>query len=211
LERFGIREVVASGDARTLRRLVRGRVVYLASASPRRRALLSVCGVRYRMLRQTLDEPEPTGPDWRRWVRTWSLRKARDAAGRVGRGLVIGADTIVVAGRCAYGKPDNGRVAATILRRLSGRRHQVMTGVAVVDAASGHAATGSEVTAVTFRTVTRAEIDDYVASGEPMDKAGAYAIQGGARAFVTRCDGPLDNVIGFPIGCLVRVAARVVL
>ena len=86
-----------------------------------------------------------------------------------------------------------------------------MSGVAVVDAASGRGAAGSEVTTVTFRKLMRSEIAAYVAGGEPMDKAGAYAIQGGARAFVACCDGPLDNVIGLPIGCLVRVTARVVL
>ena len=126
---------------------------------------------------------------------------ARAKVAAVAGELVLGADTIVVVDGRALGKPHDAGAAAAMLRRLSGRTHEVVTGVAVRDRGrvrSGHARAG-----VTFRTLGEREIAGYVASGEPLDKAGAYAFQGGAGAFVTALEGEPDTVIGLPMA-LVR-------
>jgi septum formation protein len=123
-------------------------------------------------------------------------------------GCVIGADTIVVCNNRGLGKPTDGTSARWMLEQLSGHVHQVYSGVAVVDARSGASATGSALTHVHFRRLPRKEIDAYVRTGESSDKAGAYAIQGRARAFVLKVDGPLDNVIGLPVKTLIRVMER---
>ena len=183
--------------------------MYLASASPRRRAILNLCRIDFDVAEHVLTEPLPRGPEWRRWVRRWAGRKAQDAAGRLRQGLVIGADTIVVQGKRGLGKPRGAPEARAMLQRLSAGTHEVITGVAVVDLRNGRTASGSESTRIRFRKLTQREITAYVRSGEPLDKAGAYAIQGGAGRFVRSIEGPLDNVIGLPIGCLVRILRRV--
>jgi len=134
-----------------------------------------------------------------------ALAKARAVAGRVGEGIVLGADTVVVIDGEALGKPAGPDAARAMLRRLRGRAHEVITGVAVVDAASGR----SEVTAVRTRVlmanVSDAELDAYVSSGEPLDKAGGYGIQGIAAQFVRRIEGDYTNVVGLPLARLRQV------
>ncbi|HWO57369.1 MAG TPA: Maf family protein [bacterium] len=195
--------------AARLHALLAGHTVILASASPRRRAILRQCRVRFRVWNHTLDEPPPRGPDWRGWVRRWAWRKAADAAAHQRRGLVIAADTIVVQGPCGLGKPRTHAQARAMLRSLSGRTHQVYTGVAVINVTAARHAAGSAVSHVHFRRLSDREIAGYIRSGEPADKAGAYAIQGGGGQFVDRIAGPLDNIIGLPVGCLNAVLARV--
>ena len=116
--------------------------------------------------------------------------------------VVIGADTIVVLGDVIYGKPANADDAHRILRELSGKTHQVMTGVCVFVDQAPHAFV--EVTDVTFRNLGDAEIDAYIATGEPMDKAGAYGIQGKGGALVEETAGDYDNVVGLPVQALVE-------
>jgi len=120
-------------------------------------------------------------------------------ASRRDSGLVIGADTIVVIDGRTLGKPADEEDAKSTLRRLSGRSHIVMTGVAVVDAATGRELTGIESTEVCFRVLSDKEIDEYVATGEPMDKAGSYGIQERASVFVEGLDGCFFNVVGLPV------------
>ena len=211
VELSAIRRAVDPVEGRLLRRLLVGQRVVLASQSPRRRAILAVCGVPCRVRSSDIDEPIPHGPDWRRWVRTWALRKAQRVAETLSTGLIIAADTIVVDARRGLGKPRDRREAENILRKLSGRWHHVYTGVAVVNAVTGRSASGSAVTAVRFRMLTVREIRSYVKTGEPMDKAGAYGIQGRAKRFVERVDGPMDNVIGLPVRCVAHVTKRVLL
>lgn len=171
--------------------------------------MLSQCGVRYRVLSHTLEEPPPHGPNWRNWVRLWSMRKAIDSAKRVKNGIVVSADTIVVHGSLGLGKPRDAEHAKPILRSLAGHTHRVFTGVAAIDAQSGRKAAGSAVSFVRFRRLSNREIAAYVRSRECLDKAGAYAIQGEGGKFVDRIDGPLDNIIGLPVGCLNSVLKRV--
>ena len=132
-------------------------------------------------------------------VRTLALRKARAVAEHYSKGLVIASDTLVSLDGVPLGKPADTEDARRMLRALSGREHEVFSGVCVWDIESGSCQTRVARTGVTFRALTDAEIDAYIATGEPMDKAGAYAIQGGAGAYVTGLDGSFENVMGFPV------------
>jgi len=172
--------------------------VILASASPRRRELLQrICG-EFRVEASGIEEVLAGAPTAEA-VAEVALAKARAVAGRVGEGVVLGADTVVVIDGEALGKPAGPDAARAMLRRLRGRPHEVITGVAVVDAASGR----SEVTAVRTRvlmaSVPDADLDAYVSSGEPLDKAGGYGIQGDGGALVAGFAGSYSNVVGLPL------------
>jgi nucleoside triphosphate pyrophosphatase len=121
------------------------------------------------------------------------------------KAIVIGADTVVDLDGEVFGKPGSAGVAAEMLRKLSGRTHQVVTGLAVIRVPDGEARLELETTQVRFATLTAAEIDRYAATGEPLDKAGAYAIQGIAGRFVERIDGCYFNVVGLPLARLYRI------
>ncbi len=170
-------------------------VLILASASPRRRELLRRAGLRFRVRPSHADETALPGETPRRHVRRLAQEKAR-AVWRPGE-YVLGADTIVVIDNRILGKPRDARDAARMLRLLSGRSHRVLTGVCLLTPAG--ARTEVAETRVWFRRLTRREIAEYVASGEPLDKAGAYAIQGLASRFVERIDGCYANVVGLPV------------
>lgn len=138
------------------------------------------------------------------------MRKAVDCATEVKSGIVISSDTIVVLEPRGLGKPEDSKHAHAILKSLSGHTHQVYTGVAVINVTSARKSAGSAVSHVHFRRLTDHEIAAYVRSREPLDKAGAYAIQGEGGQFVDRIAGPLDNIIGLPVGCLATVLQRVI-
>ena len=169
----------------------------LASGSPRRRELLAKMGYAFEVCAPDVDE-HVTGHA-RDIVFTLAQRKARAAAEHFQEGVVIASDTLVSLDGAPLGKPADAADARAMLKALSDREHEVFTGVCVLDAATGQSETRAVRTGVTFRALTDAEIDAYISTGEPMDKAGAYAIQGGAGAFVSRLDGELENVIGFPV------------
>lgn len=169
----------------------------LASGSPRRRELLGGMGYEFEILVPDVDE-HVAGPA-RDVVAVLSARKAQAAAKQVEDGIVIASDTLVSLNGEALGKPEDESDARRMLRTLSGNTHEVFTGVTIIDAASGRSETRSVRTGVRFRSLSDAEIDAYIATGEPMDKAGAYGIQGGAGAFVEGLDGSYENVIGFPV------------
>lgn len=137
-----------------------------------------------------------------------ALRKARAVAARRRSGLVLGADTIVVVDGEALGKPADRTEATAMLRRLRGRTHEVMTGVAVVDAATGSEAVRTVTSRVTMRAYSEAEIAAYVATEEPLDKAGAYAIQGMGGALVAALDGSHSNVVGLPLAATAALLRR---
>jgi septum formation protein len=129
-------------------------------------------------------------------------------AARLGQGVVLGADTVVVIDGTVLGKPAGLAEAEAMLRRLRGRRHEVVTGVAVVDAASGRSATDTVTTGVVMRHYDEAAIRAYVASGEPLGKAGAYAIQETGAALVAGWMGSYSNVVGLPLDAARRLLAR---
>ena len=169
----------------------------LASGSPRRRELLAKMGYTFEICVPDVDE-HAVG-HVRDIVAALSQRKARAAAEHYCEGTVIASDTLVSYQGAPLGKPEDAADAFRMLKMLSGNTHEVFTGVTLLDAASGRALTRVVRTGVTFRPLTDVEIDAYIATGEPMDKAGAYGIQGGAGKFVVQLDGSFENVMGFPV------------
>ncbi len=170
----------------------------LASTSPRRRELLAQLGVTFEVLAVAVDErPLPAEPAADHVCRL-ALAKARAGAAQVGsQACVLGADTVVVLDGEILGKPADRDDAAAMLRRLSGRTHAVLSAVARVQAGA-HLVRLSE-SQVTFRTLSAAEIVAYCDTGEPLDKAGAYAIQGRAAAFIRHLEGSYSGVMGLPL------------
>ena len=181
-----------------------GVVVILASGSPRRRELLGRLCADFRVVPSGIEE-RLDGPPTPEAVAALALEKAWVVAGRVSEGVVVGADTVVVIDGEALGKSERADEARAMLRRLRGRTHEVITGVAVVDAATGRAASTAVVTSVAMRNVADDVIDAYVAGGEPLDKAGAYAIQEGGGALVEGFVGSYSNVIGLPLAATARL------
>ena len=172
----------------------------LASQSPRRRLLLKQIGLKFSVRPSSVAEDVLDHESPEQNVRRIALAKALDVAKRVRSGIVVGADTIVVLGSEILGKPRTAVEAKRMLRKLSGRQHVVYTGFALVDASTGRKIVDIERTKVQFRRLNPGEIDEYVASGSPMDKAGAYGIQDDYGAvFVERVEGCFYNVVGFPL------------
>ncbi len=186
--------------------------IILASASPRRAALLAQIGLPFRVHPSALNEEGSSAEAGSEAFDVVACRlaraKAEDVAAQVKRGLIIGADTIVICEGLIFGKPRDGAEAENMLLRLAGRTHRVITGVAVVDAETGHVEIAAAVTAVTMRAFASTEAAAYVATGEPLDKAGAYAIQGRGALLVERIQGDYSNVVGLPLPTLVRLLQR---
>jgi len=178
--------------------------VVLASASPRRRDLLRLIGISHDVRPADIDETyrphEQPAPHAERLAREKAL------AAHAPEAVVIGSDTIVVVDGDVLGKPADRDDAARMLRRLSGRSHVVMTAVAV--AWEGRVASGVEEVGVTFRDLSDDDIARYIATGEPMDKAGAYGIQGYGATIVTRVDGDYFAVMGLAVNRMVRLFER---
>ncbi len=173
--------------------------IVLASASPRREELLRRIAPEFEVVPSAVEEPLDGRP--RRRVAEAARRKAHDVAARAS-GLVIAADTIVVRRSHVLGKPASRNEAADMLRRLSGRTHDVYTGLCLVATERGAERTAVERTRVHFRTLTESEISAYLDCGEYADKAGAYAIQGRAAGFVDRICGDYTSVMGLPVSRL---------
>ena len=174
--------------------------IILASASPRRRELLSLIGLEYEVRPMDIDETA-VGEAPRVYAERLAREKA--AAAHVSEAITIGCDTIVVVDGTILGKPRDRADATRMLRALSGRSHLVMTAVAV--AHEQRLVSDVVQVGVTFRSLTASEIDDYVQTGEPMDKAGAYGIQGFGATIVDRVDGDYFAVMGLPLNRLVRL------
>lgn len=181
--------------------------IYLASSSPRRQMLLAQIGLPFTVVPSHVPERVPAD-DPVGGVEALALAKAQQVARGLARGLVIGADTVVVLGGEVLGKPASAAQAREMLARLSGATHRVLTGLAVVEAGSGEALVSHEETLVTFRPLSPAEIASYVASGEPMDKAGAYGAQGLGAVLISRVEGCFYNVVGLPLARLAEMLAH---
>ena len=178
--------------------------IVLASASPRRANLLKQIGLEFQICPSRVDESAITDTSPDSAVQELALTKAKAVAGNHMNGLVIGADTVVVINRRVIGKPEHAAHAVDILTQLSGVCHEVMTGVALVDLERRREVVWQEKTVVQFRKLHRREILTYVNSGEAVDKAGAYGVQGRAAAFVERIEGCYFNVVGLPLASLVE-------
>jgi septum formation protein len=196
-------------------------VIVLASASPRRAELLTAAGIPFQVRAADVDERLEPGEDPERYVRRVAADKARTVAAAVPGQAVLAADTVVLVEGQVLGKPRDAEDAKRMLRLLSGRTHQVLTAVTLINdggfdfrGGGGKLNPGSSmdtevaVTSVEFAPLDAREIDWYVATGEPADKAGAYAIQGLASRFVTRIDGSYSNVVGLPVALVYRLCTQ---
>lgn len=179
--------------------------VILASQSPRRRELLNLVGIAHEVQPADIDESYVGGERPREHAERLAREKTAVIAAREPDALVIGSDTIVVVDGDVLGKPVDELDAVRMLARLAGRSHVVVTAVAV--SWRGETRSAVEEVGVTFHPMTRAEIDAYIATGEPMDKAGAYGIQGYGATIVERIDGDYFAVMGLPLGRMVALMA----
>ncbi len=177
--------------------------IVLASTSPRRISLLTQIGMRF-SLAAPLEDEASCDPDPRTRVMENALAKARSVQGEEG-GLVVGADTVVFIDGAVLGKPTSEEEARVMMETLSGRAHRVFTGLALIDMDSGREEVGCEETLVQVMGLSDLDIGRYVETGEPMGKAGAYAIQGLGAVFVEAVDGCFHNVVGLPLSLLWRM------
>jgi septum formation protein len=183
----------------------------LASASPRRADLLQAAGFRFTVLTADVDERLRPGEGAEAYVRRLAMDKSRAgldrarAAGSDGPVVVLGADTAVVVDRVVFGKPVDDDDARRMMRRLSGRAHEVLTGVSLRTASTEVGLV--ERTVVEFAALSEADVSWYVASGEGRDKAGAYAVQGLASRFIRRISGSYANVVGLPVAAVHELLA----
>ncbi len=178
--------------------------IVLASASPRRRQLLALLDIPFTTASADVDEQPQSNESPQAVVRRLSQAKAQAVAQTHNPALIVAADTIVVFEDCILGKPTDAAQAVTILKRLRRRAHMVYSGLAVLDSRSGHVASEVAKTRVWMRSYHDAEIERYVASGDPLDKAGAYAIQHLQFDPVARVEGCYASVMGFPLCHLYR-------
>lgn len=174
--------------------------IILASASPRRKELLSQIGITFEIIKAEKEE-HITSSIPTEVVKELSMQKAKEVAAKCDSSIIIGADTIVAMEGQILGKPKDRADAMRMLRLLQGKKHQVITGVTVL-LGSTKTLSFAEVTDVSLYPMTDAQIERYIATGEPMDKAGAYGIQGRFAAYVRGIEGDYNNVVGLPIGRL---------
>jgi septum formation protein len=178
-------------------------MLVLASASPRRQELLRNAGITFEVQPAHIPEDPLSGEAAKDCAERLAREKALAVAVQRPHDCVLGADTVVVVEGQLLGKPSDAADAARMLRMLSGREHRVITGVCLV--VNGQPSVASETTLVTVSEIADKEIADYVASGEPMDKAGAYAIQGIASRWIPRIEGDYSNVVGLPVALVWRM------
>jgi septum formation protein len=179
------------------------KVLVLASSSPRRRELLANAGILFDLQPAHIDETQRPGEDPKGYAARLAREKAQAIAAARPKDVVLGADTIVLIDGQVLGKPAGAADAARMLRLLSGKSHEVSTAVCLI--ANGSTFEHLETTRVRFEKISREEIEGYVNTGEPMDKAGAYAIQGGASRWIPSIEGDYFNVVGLPVAAVWRL------
>jgi septum formation protein len=181
----------------------------LASSSLRRAEILRAVGWPFEVLPANIDETRAPAEAAVSYVRRLAQAKAEAVASQLESGLVLGADTTVVIEGEILGQPRDAEDARRMLRLLSGKWHEVLTGVALVRSGEGHCVVDHELTRVRFSRMSDAEIDWYLASGEPMGKAGAYAVQGRAALFIDEIRGDYFNIVGLPIRLVYELSQRI--
>jgi len=182
-------------------------MLILASSSPRRRELLTEAGIAFTVESIPIDESHRPVESPTAFTQRLAREKAEAVFAHHPQATVLGADTIVVCDAEILGKPVDAQDATRMLRLLSNREHQVITGVAIITPQGTR--TQADTTTVTMRKISEEEIQSYIATGEPMDKAGAYAIQGGAAPFITSIEGDYTNVVGLPIALVKQMLSIV--
>lgn len=178
--------------------------IYLASSSPRREQILRELGFNFATNPPVNFIEKESGGEPEALVCFNALGKAKEVAGKYINSIIIGCDTVVTLGSEILGKPATSEKAYEMLEKLSGSWHNVFSGLAVIDTEFCRELVGYEKTEVKFRVLSKNEIDDYVQSGEPLDKAGAYGIQGYGRVFVEEIKGSVSTVIGLPKALVVN-------
>lgn len=181
------------------------KTIVLASASPRRMALLEQLGLDFTADASAQEDETIVGSEPCQLARQISLKKAQSVSGKYPDAIIIAADTFGVIDGHILGKPNSEGEARTMLQTISGRRHAVITGFTVMDTSTGKTISNAVETSVDIKHLTEQEIEAYVRSGEPMDKAGAYAIQGLGAAIVERIEGDYYNVVGLPLCALSEI------
>jgi septum formation protein len=181
--------------------------IYLASKSPRRREILTTLKIPFECISSPYEEKErdAEGLSAEDFASRLACLKALAAAKNYNSGLIVGADTIVVQDGEILGKPKDRADAKQILQNLSGRRHKVITGLAIVNAATQKSLSHNEITNVYFKKLSDLDIEVYLNTEEPYDKAGAYGIQGHAGLFVEKVEGCYFNVVGFPVAAFSKM------
>lgn len=179
--------------------------IVLASSSPRRVELLKATGLQFKIQPSTIDESQISSAHPRERAIKAAQLKASAVAKNLATGVVIGADTVVCLGEQIFGKPVDRQSAERMLRSLSGRNHCVITGLAILDIQRSQTLQDAVETRVQMRQISDEELQWYLDSGEPFDKAGAYGIQGLARQFVERIEGCYFNVVGLPLPRLLEM------
>lgn len=179
------------------------KTIVLASASPRRREILAKTGLPFRVDASDSEEAMDTGSSPRALARSLSYRKAASVASRHKNALIIAADTFIVFRGRIFGKPHTAAEAGRMLKTLNGKKHSVITGFTILDTVTRKRLTRSVETKVYFRKMAPGEINAYIRSREPLDKAGAYAIQGLGAALIRKIEGDYYNVVGLPLSALV--------
>ena len=187
--------------------MIINRKIILASESPRRAELLKQIGLDFEIMPSAVDEGKEPKESLESYVKRVALSKAEKAASGVKNAVIIAADTIVVINKKRLGKPESPESAIVMLKKLSGRCHTVMTGIAVVDTVKNKRVTKAVSTKVWFKKLSDEEIKEYVKSSEPLDKAGGYGIQGKAAVFVKRIEGDYFNIVGLPLNTLYEMLA----
>lgn len=181
--------------------------IILASASPRRKELLKKIVRGFRIITGSVDESSIKATSPLQFARKAAIVKARTVAAKHKQSIVIGADTIVVLGKKILGKPKNKKDAIAMLTSLAGRTHKVITGIAVIFPGS-KIISDVEVTKIKTKKISAKDILDYVNSGRPLDKAGAYGIQEIEEIFIDKIEGDYDNVVGLPVYKLKKILSR---
>jgi len=179
--------------------------IILASASPRRKALLEQIGIKFTVDARVREDTGLVGQEPHQLAREISLKKAESVAGGYPDAIIIAADTFGVIDGRIIGKPHSESEVRTMLASLSGKSHTVITGFTVLDTFTGKAVSRSVETTVHMKRITKSEIEAYLQTGEPMDKAGSYAIQGLGAVLVEKIEGDYFNVMGLPLAALAEV------
>ena len=178
--------------------------IILASTSPRRHGLLQQIGLKFEIVPSRYEEDMTMKLPPHKLAMTLARGKAFDVAKRRKSGIIIGVDTFVVLGKQLLGKPKNMDEAKRMLREQSGKTQKIYSGITIIDAKTGKESLDYVVTKIKMKNISKQEIDNYVATGEPLDKAGAFAIQGMGAVFVEKIDGCYYNVMGLPLNRLAQ-------
>jgi len=192
-----------------LTKLLNGKKFVLGSSSPRRAELLRKAGINFEVIVPENINEEQISADPVSHVLELSRKKAENVAKKVNDCLILGGDTVVVLNGEILGKPKDGEDAFKMLKKLSGKEHQVYTGISLVDKKEEKTLSGYQLTKVKFNQLKDKEIKDYIDTGEPSDKAGAYGIQGMGNFLVEKIEGDLDNVIGLPLRKLEELLIKI--